>query len=256
MTQDYNGRHVWIIGASSGIGRALAQELARRGAVLLLSARREDELKALHDELGGGHHVLPLDVSDDKAVFAAAEKIKTLVPRLDSAVFMAATYVPTSFEETKIDDLRRAVDINLYGAFAVTLAACDLYKAQKGGQIALCASVAGYRGLPNAQPYSATKAALMNLAETLYIDLAAHNIDVKVINPGFVRTPMTDKNDFAMPMIIEPAQAAKAIADGLQKRAFEIHFPKRFTLIMKLVHMLPPILYFPLVKKMKVEPEE
>lgn len=250
MIKDYKKSTIWIIGASSGIGRALAKQLSEQGAKLFLSARRKDELKTLNQELGGAHHILTLDVSNEHSILKAADHITDL-GKLDSVIYMAASYVPDKFQDASIDTLKNAIDINFNGAISAVLATHKIFKKQGHGQIALCASVAGYRGLPKAQPYSATKAALINLCESLHIDFAKDGIDVKVINPGFVRTPLTDKNEFKMPMIIEADDAAKAIAKGLKSSSFEIHFPKKFTFIMKLVRILPNMVYFWLVKKIR-----
>ena len=140
------------------------------------------------------------------------------------------------------------VDINFKGALNVVHAALPVLKKRVHGQLALCGSVAGYRGLPYSQPYGATKAALISLAESLKVE--NEELDIKVINPGFVRTPMTDKNDFKMPMIIEPEEAAKIIAKELQTSRFEIHFPKRFTFLVKLLALLPSFLYFKCVPRL------
>ncbi len=247
MIEDYSKAHIWIIGASSGIGKALAAELNRRGATLALSARRAEELQSLNEELGGQHNVFPVDVTDTALMEKTAKAIAASFCRIDSIIFMAAIYAPEKLAQMDMAVTRQIVDVNLNGAFNTVHTALPILNAQNGGQIALCGSVAGYRGLPGGQPYSATKAAVINLAESLRAEQAHNNIDVKVINPGFVRTPMTDKNDFKMPMMIEPEDAAKAIANGLQSKCFEIHFPKRFTFLMKLLHLLPPFLYFRLV---------
>ena len=247
--QTHKGKHIWIIGASSGIGQALAKDLAAQGARLILSARSEDRLQSLNNDLGAGHQILPLDVGSHKAVLAAAEQIE----HLDSVIFMAAIYAPHSQQPKAITFMHKMLKVNIGGAFNVVNAVLPKFQQQGHGQIALCASVAGYRGLPYGQPYCATKAALINYAESLKIELEDKNIDIKVINPGFVRTPLTDKNDFPMPMIIEADKAAMAITAGLLERVFEIHFPKRFTFIMKLIDALPRFLYFPLARLMKKE---
>lgn len=239
-------KNIWIIGASSGIGAALARELSKQGANLALSARREDELNSLNNKLGGSHHVYPLDVTDVKALQKAASDLSAIWPRIDSVIFLAAIYTPSQLEKLDIQDAHKTVNVNLNGAFNVVHSILPSMIAQKSGQIALCASVAGYRGLPNGQPYSATKAAVLNLAQSLRTEQAKNGLDIKVISPGFVKTPMTDKNDFDMPMVITPDQAAKAIAKGLQSKSFEIHFPKKFTFIMKIVRLLPAWLYFPI----------
>ena len=157
---------------------------------------------------------------------------------------MAAVYQPMQLDQLDINHLDQQIRINFNAAFYLIDAALPVLKRQQYGQIAFCASVAGYRGLPGGQPYSATKAALINLVESLKSEVAETGIDVRLICPGFVRTPMTDKNSFKMPLIIEPDQAAIAIADGLIGTKFEIHFPKAFTWIMKIIRMIPDKLYF------------
>ena len=239
----YDGRHIWILGASSGIGRALAVELAAHGAVLALSARRQDALEVLNQELGGHHRVFPVDVTNIKEVSQAAKSIQKVFPRLDSVVFMAAIYQPGTLEAMDIKNVHRLIDINLNGALNTIHAVLPVLKDQKSGQIVLCSSVAGYRGLPYSQPYAATKAALISLAESLYCEQKPQGIDVKVINPGFVTTPMTAKNTFFMPMRISAEQAARHIARGMQSHAFEIHFPKLFTWLAKIVRLMPAALF-------------
>jgi short-subunit dehydrogenase len=239
----YTGKNIWIIGASSGIGRALAVELASQGATLALSARREDKLRALNEELGGAHAVFPVDVADSKAMVKVARSL----PHLDSTIFMAALYDPAPLRQLDIKAAHRMVNINLNGALNTVHAVLPILKAQGYGQLALCGSVAGYRGLPRGQPYSATKAAVINLAESLRAE--EHDLDIKVINPGFVRTALTDKNTFKMPMMIEPEAAAQIIARGLQTKRFEIHFPRGFTYIVKLLRILPSWLFFRCVRR-------
>lgn len=244
-----NGKHVWIIGASSGIGRALALELNKRGARLTLSARRKEELETLNTDLGGKHAVFPLDVANDKDVQTVTNDVAAKFKTIDSIVNLAALYDPTTLDKIEIDATRKMLDVNVMGMFNLIHAALPVLKKQGYGQMALCGSVAGYRGLPAGQPYSATKAAVINLVESLMIENP--DLDIKVINPGFVRTPLTDKNDFDMPMIIEPEEAAKALADGMTKKSFEIHFPKKFTYIMNILRILPVPLYKILARKIK-----
>lgn len=245
----YYGKHVWIIGASSGIGAALAVQLAEEGARLTLSARSEETLAQLRYELpGAAHKVLPLDVRDHAAVLEAAREVSTGF--VDSVIYLAAQYQPMELERLDIKATEDMVDVNLMGAFRIIDAVVPILKAQGKGQFALCGSVAGYAGLPHAQPYSATKAAIRNLAESLQAELQSHEeIDIRLISPGFVRTPLTDKNRFPMPCILEPDEAARYIADGLAGSAFEIHFPKRFTLLLKFLAFLPYPLYFRLMKR-------
>lgn len=246
----YQGKTIWIIGASSGIGYELAKELHSRGANLVISARTETKLQTLKNDLNESVKVLQLDVIDHSAIEIAVQWFVNNNITIDSVIFMAATYSPARLDHLTPGDIDQQLRINLNAAFYVVHAVLPILKQQQTGQIALCASVAGYRGLPVGQPYSASKAALINLAESLKLECSASDIDVKLICPGFVRTPMTDKNSFDMPMIIEPQQAAKAIADGLLKKRFEIHFPKRFTLIMKLLRIMPDACYFWLAKRL------
>jgi short-subunit dehydrogenase len=246
----FKNENIWIIGASSGIGAALARELSTKGATLILSARSKDALEALQKELGSQHYIYPLDVANYVDVEAAINEITKTVEKIDRVIFMAAIYKPADIENMDVAFAKQLLEVNVLGAFHITKAVLPILKKQTEGQLALCASVAGYVGLPGGQPYSASKAALMNFAESLYAE-APDNVDIKVINPGFVRTPMTDKNTFAMPMRLEPEAAARYIADGLKSKSFEIHFPKRFTIFLKLLSILPYCIKLFLTSKMK-----
>jgi len=238
-------RQVWIIGASSGIGRALAVYLDSAGAQLVLSARRETALQELNAELGNRHQILVLDVTSDTQLEKACQ---ATLPHCDSVIFMAGTYEPMPLDKQQPEAVRQIIATNLTAAVQFVGFAYPLFKAARRGQLALCASIAGYCGLPQAQPYGATKAGIINLAESLRAEAAGTQVDIRLINPGFVTTPMTGKNTFAMPMIISPPQAAEAIAQGLAGSAFEIHFPKRFTYVVKFLGHLPYWLYFRLVR--------
>ena len=246
----FTGQHIWIVGASTGIGRALAYELFATGASLILSARSEDALHELNEELGGNHLVMPLDVADIAQINRVAEIIADSVPQLDRVVCLAALYQPAPIKNMDLGFAQQLFDVNVLGTMAVAQAVLPLFRQQPKGQLALCGSVAGYVGLPNGQPYSASKAAIINFAESLRAEVD-EVIDIKLINPGFVRTPMTDQNDFEMPMCIEPEEAAEAIAQGLKSRAFEIHFPRKFTFIMKCLRALPYPLQLFLTRKMR-----
>ena len=245
--QTWENKQVWIIGASTGIGYALAQELAERKATLLLSARSKDKLLELKNSLNGTHHILPLDISDPKAVKNAVDEAQKNLKPIDHIINLAALYEPGLVRAMDLKKARKLVDVNLMGSLYLVHAAIPVLKAQGNGQLALCGSIAGFRGLPNGQPYSATKAAVINLAETLKLENP--ELDIRIINPGFVRTPLTDKNSFKMPMIIEPEEAAKEIADGLLGSGFEVHFPKKFTFWLKLFRILPHALYFRVIRK-------
>lgn len=248
---DYKEQIVWIVGASSGIGSALANELSSRGATLALSARRKDELEILKSSLGEHHKVFPLDITDCEITIRTAQAIRAAFGRIDRIVFLAAAYMPMKMDALDIAVTKGIVDVNLGGAFNLIHAVLPILKSQKfKGQIALCGSVAGYIGLPGGQPYSATKAAIINLAESLHAECKGA-VDIKLISPGFVRTPLTDKNDFNMPMMIEPEQAAREIADGLLTKRFEIHFPRKFTLCLKILRLLPHWLSLRLTRNIK-----
>jgi NAD(P)-dependent dehydrogenase (short-subunit alcohol dehydrogenase family) len=239
----YHNQNIWIIGASSGIGKALAKELAALGANLAISARRHSELEKIQQEMSGNVLALTLDVSDAAAVAIATENVARHFSRIDAVINLAAIYQPSGFAELTPADYRKTVEINLLGSMYVAHAVLPVLRAQGKGQLVFCGSVAGYRGLPNGQPYSATKAAIINLAESLAVEEKPHGIDVRLLCPGFVETPMTATNSFDMPMMITAEAAAKYIAKGLKSRAFEIHFPKKFTLLMKLLQLLPNGVY-------------
>lgn len=246
----YHNEVIWIIGASSGIGAALASELAARGAHLALSARRKEPLETLKQSLGAGHKIFVLDVVDAGLVSRTAQAIRAAYGRIDRIVFLAAAYTPMQLDELDLVVTRQIVEVNLTGAFHIVHAVLPILKEQQNGQIALCGSVAGYTGLPGGQPYSATKAGIINLAESLRAELPA-TIDVKLISPGFVKSELTDKNNFKMPMIISAESAAQNIADGLLKNSFEIHFPKTFTFWLKCLRILPYGLAFKITQIFK-----
>lgn len=236
---------IWIMGASDGIGAALARLWAARGASLILSARSEDRLADLAQELGGAE-VLPCDVTDRDSLDTVA---KAIIDRgkVDRAITLAALYDPGKVMELDPDEAARIVNVNLTGSFNFARAAVPLLR--QGGQLALTGSVAGYFGLPQGQIYSATKAGVINLAESLRAELA-NDVDVRLISPGFVDTRLTQKNDFDMPALMQPAAAAEAILNGLDKGGFEVHFPRRLTLPLKFLRALPYGLAMRLTKRL------
>ncbi len=248
--KNYQSKRVWIIGASSGIGHALAYELDRRGASLVLSARTKSALVKLNDDLKGSHSIRALDVSEYQQVVDCVKAISASDSPIDCVIFMAAVYQPMRLEQLDMEHLDQQLRINFNAAFYIINAVLPVLKQQDSAQLAFCASVAGYRGLAGGQPYSATKAALINLTESLKTELNNSNIDIRLICPGFVRTPMTDKNNFQMPLMIEPEQAATQIADGLLGKQFEIHFPKLFTRTLKLIRIMPNWLFLKIAKKL------
>jgi len=246
---DWRGKRVWLMGASSGIGEALARKLADAGADVALSARRAERMAELAQGMPNAL-VLPCDATDAAALDAARERIVASWGGVDLAVYLAGDYVPMRAWEFERQAAERMIAVNLTGAMAFAAALTPLLLKQERGQIAFVSSVAGYRGLPKALVYGPTKAALINFAETLWLDLAPRGIGVRLINPGFVATPLTAQNDFAMPALITPDEAAREILRGFATDAFEIHFPKRFTRVLKLLRLLPHRLYFPLIRRL------
>lgn len=244
------GRRVWLIGASTGIGRATASRLHALGAQVIVSARNEAALRAFVVQHPGSEAVV-LDVVDAASVKLAGERVLALARhgRLDLVVYCAGHYKPMRAQDFDLAEAMRHQHINYDGALYVLDAVLPTLLQQGGGHLSLVASVAGFRGLPKALAYGPTKAALNSLAETLYLDLSPQGIGVSVINPGFVATPMTAHNDFSMPALLTPEQAAHEMISGWEAGAFEIHFPRRFTLWLKLLRHLPHALYFPAVRR-------
>lgn len=249
---DWRGLRVWLIGASSGIGEATASALHARGAQVLLSARNAAALHAFvaaHPPSQGlPAQAWPLDVTDPLAVAQTTSLILAGGP-LDLVLYCAGHYREMRATDMDLADLRRHVDINYLGALHVLDAAVPAMAARGRGHVSLISSVAGFRGLPKSLAYGPTKAALTNLAETLYLDLQPLGLGVSVVHPGFVSTPLTAGNSFTMPALITPAQAAQAMLAGWGQGAFDIHYPKRFTRWMKLLRLLPYRAYFPAVRR-------
>jgi short-subunit dehydrogenase len=243
---DWTGQRVWLIGASSGIGEATARLLMQRGARVALTSRNEAALKRLAD---GKAVVAMADITDRASLHAAFDDICTALGGIDVAIINAGTHQPVRAWELDAVAAEKLVQVNLVGAMNVSALLAPYFAQSGGGRLAITASVAGYGGLPTGLVYGATKAALINFAETLYLDLAPKGVAVHLINPGFVKTPLTDLNDFKMPALIEAGEAAREILAGIERGAFEIHFPKRFTRVLKLLNLLPYGLYFPLVRR-------
>ena len=247
---DWSHKRVWIIGASTGIGAALAGKLHALNASVAVSARSEDKLKALVARLGAARAMaLPLDITRVESIKAAEAELVAAWGGYDLVVFMAGDYTEMRAWEIDLTVAKQMVSINWEGFLNGLSIVIPRFMQEKAGGIALVSSVAGYRGLPKSLVYGPTKAALINLAETLYIDLKDKGLDVYVICPGFVKTAMTADNDFEMPYLITPEVAADEIIKGFRKGEFEIHFPKAFTRILKMLRHLPYSLYFPAIKR-------
>ena len=244
---DWRGKRVWLVGASSGIGRATAELLHARGAKVIASARSAQALGELAAQCPG-LQALPLDASVDAAVQAAAQQLLASGP-LDVVMYCAGTYNAMRAQDMQVSEIAHHVQVNYLGAVYTVAAVLPAMLAAGAGHISLVSSVAGYRGLPNSLAYGPTKAALTNLAETLYLDVHDAGIGISVVCPGFVQTPLTAKNDFHMPALIKPVQAAIELIAELERGKFEVHFPKRFTRWMKLLRVLPYSLYFKVTRR-------
>lgn len=246
---DWQGKRVWIVGASTGIGEALARELASRGARLLLSARGRETLQRLVLELGHAEAV-PFDVTDSAAWAAAAGQAWPEEGGPELVVFNAGTYEPLRAWELTPENIRRTLSVNLLGVMDGVATVLPGMLAAGRGHLVIVGSVAGYRGLPNAAVYGPSKAALISFAETLYMDLLPKGIAVSLVSPGFVATPLTARNTFHMPALISAREAACEIVAGLARGEFEIHFPKRFSRFLKLLRILPVRIHFALAGRL------
>lgn len=245
---NWHGKTVWLVGASSGIGRATAQALHAQGAKVFVSARNQAALDLFAREHPGAV-ALALDAGDAAAVSAAAGQVLAAGP-LDLVLYCAGHYQEMRATAFDLAGMLRHQHINYVGALYVLDAVLPHFLARQAGHISLISSVAGYGGLPKSLAYGPTKAALINLAEALYMDLKPSHVGVSLVCPGFVETPLTAQNQFAMPALIKPEEAARAMLRGWATGAFEIHFPKRFTLWMKALRLLPRALYFPLLRRL------
>jgi len=246
--KDWSSQRVWVIGASSGIGAETARALLERGARLALSARNQGGLQTVAsthpDTL-----VLPLDITDHASVIAARDQILASWGGIDLVLVVAGTYIRMSAGDFDLGVAERMVDTNLNGPLNCLDAVLPMLLTQNKGGIGIVASIAGLSGLPQALIYGPTKAALINLCESLYLDLRPHGISVYLVNPGFVATPLTAGNEFKMPALITASAAANELIRGIERGEFHIHFPKRFTNWLRLFRLLPYRWYFWLIHK-------
>lgn len=233
------GKTYWIVGASEGLGRALALELDQRGVNLVLSARSENRLQDLASELTQPARVLPLDVSENASVDNA---IRT-IGEIDGIIFAAALYEPMKAQDWDPMSSELIADVNFLGGIRVLARLVPKFVSKNTGHVAIIGSLSGYRGLPGALAYGTSKAGLMHLAETLQADLWKTGVKIQLFNMGFISTRLTDKNAFKMPFIMTPERAARLIANGMEKRRFKFDIPVLFSLIFRLSRALPQGLY-------------
>lgn len=246
--RQWRGMRVWVIGASTGIGAETARLLLSLGARVALSARNAAALKTV---AGGNPNavVIPLDVTHHAEVLGARDQLLAHWSGVDVVLVVAGAYNEMRADTFDMKVVNQLLDVNLRGVFHCLDAVLPVLLAQGQGGIGIVSSVAGYSGLPKALVYGPTKAALINLCESLYFDLGPRGHPVYLINPGFVETPATADNQFAMPGLISAPQAARDILAGMEKGEFHIHFPRRFTNWLRLARLLPYRWYFRLIHK-------
>ena len=245
-----NKKTIWITGGSTGIGKALAIKFASNGWNVAISARRENLLKEISDN-NENIFSYPLDVTNKSQCKEVFNKIKSKFQNVDICFFSTGTWNPKKEKDIDVEQIEDVFKVNFFGTLNSIKAVEEYFKNKQDGIITIVSSIAGYRGLPNSTGYGPSKSALNNLAESLYFDFKRSNVRVCLVSPGFIKTPMTDKNDFKMPFLKTTEYAANKIYDGLiNKNNFEIHFPKSLTLILKLLSFLPSKLYFGLIGKM------
>ena len=243
-----NQKKIWITGASSGIGKALAEKFAAEGWKVAASARRKEIL----DEMSNNKNIssFPLDVTNQVQVNEVFSKIISNFGGLDLCVFSSGTYDPKLEKEINIKQNKFVMETNFFGVLYCIKSVEKYFKDKKDGHISIVSSIAAYRGLPNSSGYGPSKAALTNLSESLYFDFKKYGVRISLVSPGFIKTPLTDKNDFPMPFIKSPEFAAEKMFDGLIKsKAFEIHFPKALTISLKFLRILPYRIYLFLIDK-------
>ena len=241
LMRDFQNKTYWIVGASEGLGRALALQLAKIGAQVIISARNEERLLELAEEIGSNSSVLPMDVSDESSVRKAFSK---LPKTLDGFVFLSGVYWHINASSWDMEKAEEMVDVNLVGAMRCLGHLVPKFTSQGFGHIVLTGSIAGYRGLPGSVGYCSSKAGLMSLAETLKIDLAKANIDVQLLNPGYIKTRLTDKNPYKKIYVMTPERAAQFSVMHMKSNRFQSSFPRVFSVISKIIKNFPDWLYF------------
>jgi len=242
-------KNIWITGASSGIGKALALKFAKEGWQVAASARRENLLQELNKS-DPKIHSFPVDVKDETKIKEVFQKIIEKLKSVDICVFCTGMHDPESERKLSGEKIREIMETNFFGTVNSIMAVNEYFRKKESGNISIVSSVAGYRGLPAASGYCASKAALTSLAESIYFDFKRFNVRVTLVSPGFIETPMTNQNKFPMPFIKSSNYAAEKMFIGLTKKnSFEIHFPFVFTMLMKLLKIMPNWLYFLLINR-------
>jgi len=244
-----NQKKIWITGASSGIGKAVAEKFAAEGWKVAISARRKNIL----DEMSNNNNIFsfPLDVTNSKEIKTVFEKILNQFGDLDICLFSSGAYDPKTEQSINPEKIKSIINVNFFGVVDCVKVVENFFKERKSGQISIVSSIAGYRGLPNSSGYGPSKAALTNFTESIYFDFKKYGVRISLISPGFIKTPLTDKNEFRMPFLRSPDFAAIKIYKGLtSSKSFELHFPKQLTLILKFLRVLPYKIYLFLVDKL------
>ena len=238
--RNWQGKRYWLVGASDGLGAALARKMNAAGVHVIVSARSEEKLAALVESLPGPASYEVVDVSDDESVRAAAEA----VGEVDGVVYLAGVYWPFGAQDWNAKEATAMADINFTGLIRVMGQIVPQMVARNNGHVVITSSLTGFRGLPGSIGYTASKAGTMSLAECMYADLRKTGVQVQVANPGFIKTQLTAKNDFAMPFIMEPEAAARIMFDHMQTDRFKISFPRVFSWVFRLSQFLPDWIYY------------
>ena len=249
LTRKDNQKVAWITGGGTGIGAELTKILVKNNWLVVISGRRIKKLKAL-EKINDNIKSFVLDITSLKDCQSIVNQINNIYKRLDLVILNAAAYNPGHLNFSNISEINKVIDTNLSGQINCISCILPEMKKRKSGQIVLVSSPAGFRGLPNAGIYGVTKSALTFLAESMYLELMQSNIKIQVVHPGFIKTPMTDKNDFPMPFLMSAKNAAERIFTKLGSNNFEIYFPKRLILPMKFLKILPNKIYFSIMKKL------
>ena len=237
---ELTGKRYWLVGAGDGLGKALAHHMSRAGIEVIVSARSEAKLAALAEELPGKASYQTVDISDDDSVKAAAEA----VGEIDGVVLLAGVYWPFSAREWDADQAVAMADVNFTGFMRVLGQAVPQFVEKDAGHIVITSSLTGFRGLPGSIGYTASKAATMSLAECMYADLRNTGVRVQVANPGFIKTQLTEKNDFNMPFIMSPEDAAKEVFDHMNTDGFKKSFPLLFSWVFRGSQFMPDWMYY------------